>query len=257
MKRRATLTMNCHSSCTLAKDRHIIGIASKVQDISLHPFERQNHILHAVVSSRVSIARAHETQNSQSIVDRDKDHVIPQKQIRWKLSEITAAIIKRPSVDPHHNRSTANNVLRVDVQEETVLIPTATARRTRTSVLAAITHSAPTAMRNRITEPEIAHWRFCKGNSSPSKVTNVRASSPLLGATHLATLRVDHPLVEGNTRGMGDCCPNDDDQQCHEFDHFSGLPPSMRETLNQMSSKGMWPLFKYNWEITKSANGCY
>lgn len=216
--------MHGNSSSRLAKDRDVVWITSEVDDVVLDPLQGQDHILHGVVTGRVTIASAQESQDAQTIVQGDVDDIVGDK-VLWAVHGIIArAQDKGSAVNPDHDGTLVDNALGVDVQEQAIFVSQLVANDAghgaTVSVLAGIPNTGPSLMRDGIPEAQVTNWRLCVGNSFPGKVTISQETSALLDTTDLSSGCVDHQVIEGGGRRVQVGHGAQDDDQRRQFKHF-------------------------------------
>lgn len=215
--------MDSDSSSRLSKDGDVVWVSSEVQDVVLHPAQRQLHVLQAVVSRGVTISGAQESQDAHTVVDSNDHNVLTDEMVRSVETRVAVAAGERATVDPNHDGTTGNDAGRVDVQEETILI-SGLVRQPSTAgtiiaVLSRISNASPSAVRNRSSETKVTGGRCCVRDSLPREVTITQETGAFFSASHLATLCVDHEFIE-RAGGVGS---NDQDGQEGEyFEHFNG-----------------------------------
>ena len=127
-----TLADSAHTtgSGTLSEDGHIVRIAAKLGDVGLDPLQRLDLIQDTVVAGHAvrtlsrEFAIRHETEDSQTVVDGDKHHILRSPLFAVELGLSTPALTIAATVNPQGHRQFLvylTSCLRIDIQIETVL----------------------------------------------------------------------------------------------------------------------------------------
>lgn len=181
-----------HRSTTsaLSEDRHLVGVAAEGCNVLTHPAQSLDHVLHSVVSLSGAIASRHEAENSQAIVQCDKNDVVVDKEIGSVDKAVTVASCEAAAVDPHHNCAISGETRSVNVQEQAVFTAASfqakpSTARADVSVVLGISDACPSAVWNWIAESQVAYGGLGVRDSLEGKVVGLQNASRKLDSLEL------------------------------------------------------------------------
>ena len=129
--RRSHLILDAHGSRTLSEDGDVVGVAAKLADIVMNPFDRLGLVVESVVARNAILVfsrkqrMAEEAIETETVVDGDEDHIALCPGIAVKLNLVTPASHEGTTMDPYGNRQflfrmSRRHLWSPDVEIETV-----------------------------------------------------------------------------------------------------------------------------------------
>lgn len=169
----------------------MVGVAAEGRDVLSHPAQSLDHVLHSVVSLSGTVISRHKAENSQAVVQRDKDDVVVDKMVGSVDETVTVASCEAAAVDPHHDRAISGETRGVHVQEQAVFgtasfqaKPACT--RADVSVVLGITDARPSAVWNWIAESQVAYGGLGVWDSLEGEVVGLQNASRKLDSLELS-----------------------------------------------------------------------
>lgn len=96
--------MDSSSARTLAENGYIIWVTPEGSDIGAYPFQGLDHVLHSVISGRIGVLRAQESQSTQSVVDSYQNNSFIDQVVGAVGPSISISTGEGSAMDPEHNR---------------------------------------------------------------------------------------------------------------------------------------------------------